>query len=105
MRRASYETVASWVNDAWREVTTVTITNGFRRAGLVQMPITASGNQQQQQQLNFEPLDAINAESDEDEDDDMGRRGNVLTPEMARLFQSDSELSDFDGFPDEATDD
>lgn len=79
-------------------MTIVTITNGFCHTRFALLPLTDSGHQQLLQVPNFEPLEAANAESNKDEEDDMRYIGHNLAPETPHLFQNDSELSDFVDF-------
>lgn len=81
MKRASLSEVCRWVLKAWNAVTIQTVRSGFRKAGLV----------------NYEEDDDL-SENEEflSEDEDMSN--NELDPDILKLFQSDSEESDFDGF-------
>jgi transposase-like protein len=73
MKRASYEEVAKWVSQAWAKVSTQTVESGFSQAGIIS--------------------DKITHISDDEEEEDVR-----LNEELLRLFNSDSEASDFDGF-------
>ena len=72
MRRATHAEVCNWVLEAWKAVKVSTIVNGFIKATI------------------------INGEEDDDEVPDV--RDANLDPEIAALFDSDSEDEDFDGF-------
>ncbi len=74
MKRASYEEVARWVSQAWREVSPDTIKSGFSQAEIIS---------------NF----SIEQNPDVPNDEDAN-----LDEEFLRLFISDSEESDFEGF-------
>ena len=74
MRRASLTQVCQWILNAWSRVKTSTITNGFRKAGL----------------LRDEEDGVRSSDSDNEEAE--------VTDEILRLFNSDTELEDFDGF-------
>ncbi|CAI9716323.1 pogo transposable element with KRAB domain [Octopus vulgaris] len=74
MRRASFTQVCQWILNAWSHVKTSTITNGFRKAGL----------------LLDEEDRVCSSESDNEEAE--------VSDEIMRLFNSDTEEEDFDGF-------
>uniref|UniRef100_A0A3Q3DKQ0 M-phase phosphoprotein 8 n=1 Tax=Hippocampus comes TaxID=109280 RepID=A0A3Q3DKQ0_HIPCM len=75
-RKASLTQVCQWILRAWSRVKTSTITNGFRKAGLLR-----------------EEEDAAHS-SDIKREETVGPLGD----EILRLFNSDTELEDFDGF-------
>ena len=87
-RRATYIEVCKWVLAAWQQISTETIRNGFKKAGL----LTVS-------EANSEPAVEgrfISADDDSDEESiyDLADVANML-----RLFEEDSEYdTSFDGF-------
>lgn len=74
MRRASLNQVCQWILNAWSCVKTSTITNEFRNAGL------------RDEEDGAHSSDIENEESD------------AVSDEILRLFNSDTEVEDFDGF-------
>lgn len=74
MQRVAVVEAVSWVKDAWERVTENTITAGYLNAGL---------------------LDFL---EDKDEDDNDENERDLLVPEIAQLFESNSEDGDFEGF-------
>lgn len=75
MKRASYEEVAGWVSQAWKAVKGRTVIAGFIKAGIIE--------------------GAINSE-DESESEEMDN--SEIDNELLKLFNSESEGSDFEGF-------
>lgn len=82
MRKATFAQVCQWVLTAWRSVIISTITNGFRKAGLLR-----------------DKEEFIGFESDE------GETGRVADEAILRLFLSDTEDEDFGGFSTQEEDD
>lgn len=82
LRRATYAEVAKWVLESYKEVKKSSILNGFRRAEIL-------------------PFQNEDADSDSSDDEPLCNVDTRITPELAELFQSDSEDEDFDGFTDE----
>ena len=82
MRRATYADVCQWVATAWKQVPTKNITSGFSKAEIT----TGSPD----------------ADIDIDEDEPMDVSDDYrLTPELAALFNSDTEDEEFNGFTDD----
>lgn len=77
MRRASYEEVARWVDSSWKSIKKSTILSGFKEAGII----------------SENPVEEI---CDDNEDSDAD--SNNIDDFLLKLFNSDSEDSDFDGF-------
>ena len=76
MRRATYADVCQWVVTAWQRVPPTNIINGFRKAEIVPaLP-----------------------EDETDMDTSTDDQQSFLTPELAALFNSDTEDEDFEGF-------
>ena len=73
MRRATYADVCQWVVTAWQHVPPTNIINGFRKAEIV-------------------PEDETDMDTSTDD------QQSFLTPELATLFNSDTEDEDFEGF-------
>ena len=80
MRRATYAEVCQWIAAAWKKVPERIIVAGFIKAGLV-------------------PAETSDSEMETDTETDTSHSKRSLSPALAALFQSDSEESDFDGFP------
>ena len=76
MRRATHAEVCEWVLSAWKAVKPSTIVNGFIKAKIIR------GAEEEEQ---------------EDQEQDAGD-AEGLREELAALFCSDSEDSDFEGF-------
>ena len=76
MRRATFAEVCGWVIRSWAAVKTTTITNGFKKAGI------------------------ISGEEEPEDEEAAPERSTDLDEEMLALFQSDSEDEDFEGFTD-----
>ncbi|CAI9722056.1 Hypothetical predicted protein [Octopus vulgaris] len=74
MRRAPFTEVCQWILNVWSRIKTSTITNGFRKAGL----LCDEENQER------------SSESDNEEAE--------VSDKTLRLFNSDTEKEDFDGF-------
>lgn len=88
MRRATLAEVACWVKSAWGKVSGRIVTAGFQKAGI----------------LDF-VLDEDNESENDDVDEvDEERESQTLPPEIAQLFESDSESEDFEGFESEPSD-
>lgn len=87
MRRATFAQVCQWILTAWSNVKKSTITNGFRKAGLLR-----DGEDSTSSGVNL-PQD----ESDTDSDNER-ETARVCGEEYLMLFQSDTEEEDFHGF-------
>ena len=87
MRRATFAQVCQWILTAWSGVKKSTITNGFRKAGLLrdEEDSTSSG-------VNL-PQDESETDSDNERETERAC-GEVFL----RLFQSETEEEDFHGF-------
>ena len=87
MRRATFAQVCQWILTAWGRVKKSTITNGFRKAGLLRdgEDSTSSG---------------VNLPQDKSDTDRNNERETerVCGEEYLSLFQSDTEEEDFHGF-------
>ena len=79
IRRASYEEVAKWVDNAWKSIKKKTIISGFQDAGLL-----TSDNSWKE-----------NDTSSDNEDTDMD---SSIDEDLLNLFNSDDDESDFEGF-------
>lgn len=86
MRRASFSEVCQWILTAWSSVKELTITNGFRKAGLLREENSATS-------AVTLPRDESDMESDTDRETEKVCDGDVL-----RLFNSDTEDDNFSGF-------
>ncbi|XP_039542042.1 uncharacterized protein LOC120489360 isoform X3 [Pimephales promelas] len=81
IRRATYGQVCQWVLTAWNNVKKSTIINAFRKAGLLRVEEGSAGD--------LPP----------DESDESDNENNPTSDEaILRLFNSDTEGEDFDGF-------
>lgn len=85
MRKASFSDVCQWILTAWRAVKKSTITNGFRKAGLLRESAATSEP--------TPPEDESDTESETD--------GDRCDEALMRLFNSDTEEEDFMGFNEE----
>ncbi|KAK6175825.1 hypothetical protein SNE40_014210 [Patella caerulea] len=81
MRRATHSEVAQWVSDAWATVSKSVIINGFIKAEII-----------------HKTDENENLDENVDENNDGDADEPVLTEEIARIFNSDTEDEDFDGF-------
>lgn len=82
MKRASYSEVSKWVDNAWKSIKKKTIISGFRKAEILQET-------------------DISDSSDDGSDSAAENDGeNELDEQLLRLFHSDSEESEFEGFDD-----
>lgn len=86
MKRASYTTVCEWIADSWKNISAKTVIKGFRKAGLPHKKIA------EPQPHSSEVSDV--SDSDDEADD------SSINSEIIRLFMTDSETSDFEGFSD-----
>lgn len=77
LKKASYAEVAKWVSAAWKAVEPSAIISGFSAAEIIPSSEDAD----------------TDIEVSEDEENSL-----ELTDDIRKLFQSDSELSEFDGF-------
>ncbi|KAJ8349892.1 hypothetical protein SKAU_G00250220 [Synaphobranchus kaupii] len=78
-RRATYATICQWIVDAWADISVSTVVRAFTKAGIItELP----GNS-----------------SDTDSDNDE-REPGMLDAVLAKLFNSDTEEEEFDGFVD-----
>lgn len=77
MKKATYEKVAEWVSKSWRSVKVSTIISGFAKANIIS------------------PDCDNTSESSESDESDFTE---VSDDELLKLFHSDSDISDFDGF-------
>ena len=94
MRKATFAQVCEWILTAWRSVKTSTITNGFRKAGLLR--------DEEEDAATAEALQRL-FDSDSDEEEFVGFDGDNEGESAAReatlsLFVSDTEDEDFGGF-------
>lgn len=80
IRRASYETISQWIVDSWAAVRKTTIIKAFEESGIIDSP----------------PNDS-NDDDSEDEAADSADE-NIVGEDILRLFETDSEDSDFEGF-------
>ena len=129
MRRATLPEVCSWIVESWRRIKTSTITNGFAKAGIYKQPSTpaedqpstpedqpstsgeaqpsTSGEAQPSTSGEAQPSTSAStstsaAAADEDLDLDAEEETQTQVPEeILTLFHSESEDSDFDGFPED----
>lgn len=76
MRRASYAKICEWIKEAWDEISENTIKNSFKKAKIVD-------------EIDYD------CSSDDESADECDTN---LPEELLKLFESDSESSDFDGF-------
>lgn len=83
MRKATYEEVAEWVSNSWKKVKSTIIVSGFTEANIVTSDSEVFPESQ--------PLDSDDEDSDVDDP-------IISDDEILKLFNSESELSDFDGF-------
>lgn len=95
MRKATFAQVCQWVLTAWRSVKISTITNGFRKAGLLR--------DEEENAATAEALERIfDSDTDEEEffgfESDEGETRKVANEAILRLFLSDTEDEDFGGF-------
>lgn len=79
MRRATYAQVCHWILTAWSKVKTSTVTNGFRKAGLLR---------------NGDNTTLSEEESEVESDTE----SETAREEILRLFNSDTEEEEFNGF-------
>ncbi|KAJ8416957.1 hypothetical protein AAFF_G00328350 [Aldrovandia affinis] len=97
MRKATFAQVCEWILTAWRSVKTSTITNGFRKAGLLRNEEEDAATADEGFQRMFD------SDTDEEEffgfeRDNEGETGRVADEATLRLFVSDTEEEDFGGF-------
>ena len=100
MRKATFAQVCEWILTAWKSVKTTTITNGFRKAGLLRL---REEEEEEEGTATDEALRRMfESDSDDDEevflgfdDEETGRAADEAT---LRLFLSDTEEEDFAGF-------
>lgn len=78
MRKASYEEVAKWVSEAWKEIPLSIIQSGFSRANIISTP--------------------ENGKPDESSSDESGEEAELNDEFLLDCFHSESETSDFEGF-------
>ena len=83
MRRATYADVCQWVLTAWKRVLILNILSGFRKAEIVVVTDDSDDDEPMDEHNNFEDTE-------------------LLTPELAALFNSDTEDEEFDGFADDS---
>ena len=83
MRKASFSDVCQWILTAWSAVKESTITNGFRKAGLLREESGA-------------PSEPPSPEDDSDTESETD--GDRCDEALLRLFNSDTEEDDFMGF-------
>ena len=85
MRRATFSQVCQWILTAWSSVKRSTITDGFRKAGLLR-----------------DEEDSASATADlppeESENDSANERETEGYEDILRLFNSDTEEENFSGF-------
>jgi hypothetical protein len=87
LRRASFAEVCQWILTVWEKVKPSAITNGFRKAGILELVAdeqTSSGS--------GSVSSALSDESDAE------RGSGELDERWLQLFMSDTESSDFSGF-------
>ena len=85
MRRATIPVVCSWVVSAWAKVKATSVTNAYKKCGIV-----------------YTPQQDLVSEDDGENEEGMFIHAADLGEEMLALFHSDSEDEEFDGFtPDE----
>ncbi len=85
MRRATFAQVCQWILTAWSSVKKSTITNGFRKAGLLRDEEDSTSSR------------ATRDESDIESDNERETE-KVCDEVILRLFNSDTEEDDFSGF-------
>ena len=93
MRKATFAQVCQWILTAWRSVKTSTITNGFRKAGLLRDEEEEATTVDKAVQRMFD--------SDTDEEEFLGfeNEGDTVADKaILRLFVSDTKEEDFGGF-------
>lgn len=83
MRKASFSDVCQWILTAWSAVKESTITNGFRKAGLLREESGA-------------PSEPTSPEDDSDTESETD--GDRCDEALLSLFNSDTEEDDFMGF-------
>ena len=87
MRRATYSEVCEWILKAWEAVKVQSIRNGFRKAGII--GVAEDGTP------------TLEMESSDDSDSSVNEAGSdtaMADEAILRLFVSDTEESDFEGF-------
>ena len=85
MRRATFSQVCQWILTAWSSVKESTITNGCRKAGLLRDEEDSASSR----------ADLPREESDIDS---ANERETECNEEILRLFNSDTEEVNFNGF-------
>lgn len=83
MRKASFSDACQWILIAWNSVIESTITNRFRKAGMLREGSSA-------------PSEPTSPEDDSDTENEID--GDRCDEALLRLFNSDTEEEDFNGF-------
>ena len=99
MRKATFAQVCQWILTAWKSVKTSTITNGFRKAGLLRDEEEGAATADEALQRMFD--------SDTDEEEFVGFESDNEgegDEAILGLFVSDTEEEDFVGFSTEEED-
>lgn len=80
LKKASLPEVCRWIVAAWDSVSVQTVKSGFRKPGLIQ----------------YENETVLDSDSNNEFSD--SDNSNELDPEILKLFESETEESDFEGF-------
>lgn len=92
MRRATYAQICQWIVDAWEKIPQKMVQNAFIKSEIIQGDIDVPSN------LTSD-MDCLHDNDDTDPDDIISDDHN-LSSELIKLFTSDTEDEDFDGFSD-----
>lgn len=91
MQKATYTQVCKWIVDAWEKIPRKMVQNSFKKSEIIQ------GNIDDAQSNLTSDLDCFLENDDNAADDFMSDTLN-LSPELLKLFNSDTEDEDFDVF-------
>ena len=99
MRRATYAQVCEWVLSAWGQITTSTITNGFKKAGIVTVENSHRPSSTCQPESSAAIANSVDNAMDTESEGEDGGEGVLMADEhLLQLFHSDTEDEDFEGF-------
>uniref|UniRef100_A0AAQ4RF46 HTH CENPB-type domain-containing protein n=1 Tax=Gasterosteus aculeatus aculeatus TaxID=481459 RepID=A0AAQ4RF46_GASAC len=92
MRRATFSQVCQWILTAWSNVKESTITDAFQKAGLLR--------DEEEEEEDGGGGESSRADSPREESDteSTNKRGTECNEALLRLFNSDTEEEDFNGF-------